>query len=175
MEIKDHYYLGKLLKPVGIQGRMLLFLDVDDPFSYKNLDAAFVYIGGNLVPFIIDDIRIRKDKQAEVKLQDIDDAEQCEILTGAPVYLPLSVLPQLSEDQFYYHEITGFKVIDKTHGEIGTVENVLDYPLQALLQVMKGRKEILIPVADEIILSVDRNKRTLHIQAPEGLIEMYLE
>ena len=154
---------------------MILFLDVDDPASYQNLEAAFIYIGGNLVPFMIDEIKIRTDKHAEVKFHDIDEPEQCEILTGTPVYLPLSALPALSENQFYFHEITGYQVVDKVHGEIGLVENVLDYPMQALLQVMKGPKEILIPVADEIILKVDRKNRLLHIHAPEGLIEMYLE
>jgi ribosomal 30S subunit maturation factor RimM len=88
---------------------------------------------------------------------------------------PLSALPRLSEKQFYFHEIAGYTVVDQVQGEIGKVEKVLDYPMQALLQVMKGTKEILIPVADEIILKVDRKNRLLHIHAPEGLIEMYLE
>ncbi|MBE0662591.1 MAG: 16S rRNA processing protein RimM [Bacteroidales bacterium] len=175
MEIEGHYYLGKILKPIGLDGHLLMFLDVDDASNYQNLDAIFASIGGNLIPFLIEEINLRPGKQAQVKFQDIDSIDQTDLLTGASVYLPIAALPGLGENQFYYHEIIGFNVIDKNFGELGEIEKVLDYPLQALLQVMHGDKEILIPVADEIISKVDKQQRVIHIDAPEGLIEMYLE
>jgi len=174
MEVKGHYYLGKIIKAVGLKGHVLVFLDVDDPTAYSSLDAVFAMVGGNLVPFIIEDFQLRPSSYAQVKFHDIDSADQVEVLTGSALYLPLDVLPKLNENQFYYHEITGFLVIDENFGEIGPVETVLDYPMQALLQVEHSGKEILIPVADEIILKVDRKNRMIHVRAPEGLIEMYI-
>ena len=174
MEISGYYYLGKILKPIGIQGELLIYLDVDEPNKYRDLDAAYAYVAGNLVPFIVQEINLRSGKQAAVRFHDIDDIDQTIVLVGAGLYLPLSVLPELTEDQFYYHEIEGFTVIDEKFGVLGEVEKVLDYPMQALLQVMHIDKEILIPVADEIITKVDKDKRIIRIQAPEGLIEMYL-
>ena len=175
MEIKGFYYLGKILKPLGIRGELLIYLDVDDPEKYQKLEAAYVFVGGNLVPFIVLEINLRSAKQAVIRFQDIDDVDQTEVLTGAGLYLPLSALPQLDENQFYYHEIEGFMLIDQEFGALGTVEKVLDFPMQALLQVMHNGKEVLIPIADEIILKVDKENRVIHIQAPEGLIAMYLE
>jgi len=175
LELKEHYYLGKILKPISFQGKLLIHLDVDDPGQYSSLDAVFVHVGGNLVPFFIEEIQLQPGKQAQVKFQDIDHVDQTEMLTGAGLYLPLAALPDLDENQFYYHEITGYLVVDHKFGEIGRVEKVLDYPMQALLQVKQGKKEILIPVADEIITAVDKQKQVIRITAPEGLIEMYLE
>jgi 16S rRNA processing protein RimM len=175
MEIEGHYYLGKILKPIGLNGHLLIFLDVDDASYYQHLDAVFVFIGGNLIPFLIEEIKLRPGKQAVVKFQDIDSIDQTDLLTAASVYLPIADLPGLGENQFYFHEIIGFTVIDKNFGELGEIEQVLDYPLQALLQLKHNNKEILIPVADEIILKVDKQNRIIHIDAPEGLIEMYLE
>jgi 16S rRNA processing protein RimM len=114
-------------------------------------------------------------KQAHVTFQDVDNLDQIEMLTGAALYLPVEALPELGENEFYYHEINGYMVVDHKYGELGTVEKVLDYPMQALLQLRRGEKEILIPVADEIITAVDKKNRSIHIKAPEGLIEMYLE
>lgn len=175
MEIAGHFYLGRILKSIGFQGQMLVLLDVDDPMQYKNLDAVFVYVGGNLVPFFIEKMNLREGKQAEINFQDIDDTGQTELLIGKSLYLPLAALPQLEGNQFYYHEITGFMVSDAHVGEIGRVESVLEYPKQALLQVMHQNKEILIPIADEIVLEVDRQNRIIYVRVPEGLIEMYLE
>ncbi len=175
MDIQGYYYLGKILKAVGVRGELMVYLDVDDPEKYQNLDAVFVFVGGNLVPFMVKEINLRTGKQALIRLQDIDDVEQTDVLTGAGLYLPLSALPPLTERQFYYHEIEGFMIIDQKFGSLGKVEKVLAYPMQALLQVMHKDKEVLIPVADEIILKVDKQLKTIHIHAPEGLIEMYLE
>jgi len=59
-------------------------------------------------------------------------------------------------------------------GEIGVLENVLDLPQQALFQILHHDKEVLIPVVEEVIMQVDRARRTIYIRAPEGLIDLYL-
>lgn len=154
---------------------MLIYLDVDDPGQYKNLDAVFVFVGGNLVPFFIEELQLRPGKQAQVIFQDVDSVDQTEVLIGTGLYLPIAALPKLGENQFYFHEVQGYVVIDEAFGDIGIVEKVLEYPKQALLQVMHGEKEILIPIANEIIIKVDKENRIMRIKAPDGLIEMYLE
>ena len=58
---------------------------------------------------------------------------------------------------------------------MGPVTEVLEYPTQAILQVMKDKKEVLIPILDQVIQNVDRDKKVLTITAPEGLIDMYLQ
>ena len=96
-------------------------------------------------------------------------------MVGKSVYLPMEMLPKLSGKQFYFHEIVGFMVVDTEKGELGPISEVLEYPTQAILQVMKGKKEILIPILDQVIQNVDRDKKILTITAPEGLIDMYLQ
>jgi 16S rRNA processing protein RimM len=85
------------------------------------------------------------------------------------------MLPKLSGKQFYYHEIVGFTVVDTEKGELGPVTEVLEYPTQAILQVMKDKKEVLIPILEQVIQNVDRDTKVLTITAPEGLIDMYLQ
>ena len=110
-----------------------------------------------------------------IQVQDVKTIEQAQNLVGKTVYLPLEMLPKLSGKQFYFHEIVGFTVVDTEKGELGPVSEVLEYPTQAILQVMKGKKEILIPILDQVIQKVDRDKKILTITAPEGLIDMYLQ
>ena len=51
MEIKDCYCLGRVTKPWGVKGQVMLFLDVDEPEDYATLDSAFVEVKGQLVPY----------------------------------------------------------------------------------------------------------------------------
>lgn len=172
MNINECYCLGRITKPWGVKGQLVLFLDVDSPEDYLDLDSAFVEIKGQLVPhfFHIDNINGNK---AVATFEDLTP-EQAGALVGHDLYLPLSLLPKLDGNRFYFHEVVGFRVVDSQHGDIGTIEQVIEYPAQPLFQVMKNGTEILIPVIDEVIDTVDRQNKTIHITAPNGLIDLYL-
>lgn len=174
MTISECYYLGKITKLVGTKGELVFFLDVDDTTPYRNLQSVFINLYGDLVPFFIQDIRFKHNNSAVVQLADMDSAEQAEMLLNKELYLPLSSLPKLKGDQFYYHEINGYSVIDENHGNIGTIDQVLEYPHQAIFSIRFNEKEILIPVADEIIQKLDRKSKIIYVKAPEGLIDIYL-
>lgn len=173
MEIKDCYYLGKVTKPWGVKGQVILFLDVDEPEDYAELDSAFVEVKGKLVPYFFHIDQLNGNK-AIVTFEEIT-AEQTTSLCGYSLYLPLDLLPKLEGNKFYFHEVAGFRVIDSEKGDIGTLAQVIDYPAQPLFQVMKNDVEILIPVIDEVIDKVDREQKTLYITAPKGLIDLYLD
>ncbi len=173
MNVSECYYLGRVTKPWGVKGQMILFLDVDSPEEYAGLDSAFIEIKGQLVPhfFHVDQLNGNK---AVVSFEDITP-EQASALVGHDLYLPLSLLPKLTGNQFYFHEVKGFHVIDSRHGDIGVIEQVIEYPAQPLFQIMKNGTEILIPVIDQVIDRVDRELKTIFITAPNGLIELYLD
>lgn len=173
MNIEECFYLGKVTKPWGVKGQVVLFLDVDAPEDYAELDSAFVDVKGKLVPYFFHVDQLNGNK-AIVTFEEIS-AEQAAALCGHSLYLPLDLLPKLEGNKFYFHEVVGFSVIDSEKGNIGTLAQVIDYPAQPLFQVMKNEVEILIPVIDEVIDKVDREKKTLYITAPKGLIDLYLE
>lgn len=167
------YYLGKITKPFGVKGQVVMFLDVDSPEQYEELDSVLVEgKGGILIPYFIADLNLNGNK-AIVSFEDLTPQES-QALVGSELYLPLSMLPKLTGNRFYYHEVKGFAVIDKEYGPIGQLTNVLDYPAQALFQIDFQGIEILVPVIDQVIERVDREAKTLYIDAPHGLIDLYI-
>jgi len=174
MNKKDFYYLGKITKTSGYKGSLVFFFDVDDITAYTQLEAVFVDLNDELIPFAISQIQFKSTKSAFVTLEDVETAEQAEALTGSDLYLPLSYLPPLTGDKFYYHEVIGFEVIDKNFGLVGILDRVMEQGSQDLFVVIHKNKEVLIPIQDEIINKVDRKKKTIEITSPEGLIEIYL-
>lgn len=172
--MEDFFYLGVITKPFGYKGQLVIYLDTDEPHKYKSLDSVFIEIGDEKLPYIIEDIQMKSDNnQAIVKFQDID-GEEAKSFVKAKLFLPLSMLPPLEGNKFYYHEVIGFKVIDKEKGEIGICKDFIDIAHQSIMQIDFQGKEILIPAIDEIFETVDRINKTIHITAPEGLIDIYL-
>ena len=175
MNIDDCYQLGYIVRKHGLKGEVYAHLDADEPERYQDLESVFVVLKENnvLIPFIIEYINI-KDQNAIIKFEEIDDADKAENLKSCQLYLPLEFLPELEENQFYYHEIVGFRVIDKNEGELGSVKNVYEVPNQDLIVMHYKSKEVLIPINDDIVNKVDKEKQVIYTTLPEGLLEIYL-
>lgn len=173
MTKEECFFFGKITKTHGLKGEVTIKIDVANPSDFVDLRYLLIEEGGNLIPYFIENHKINGDKMF-VAFEGVKRVEQAIIFVGRPVFLPNEMMPKLEEDEFYYQEIVGFKVVDNVKGEIGLISNVLEYPTQAVIQIMKDGKEILIPIHDDIVKKVDKKSKILNIKAPEGLIDMYL-
>lgn len=179
MNIEECFYLGYTSKVHGKQGELIAKLDVDNPDKYNKLESVLVRLNKNdnsLIPFFISHAQVLNNGTVKLKIDDINDVVQAELLVGKELFLPLTKLPKLTGNKFYYHEVIGFQVIDAVKGNIGEIFNVLEFPQQAVLEIKNAQeKEILIPITDQIIKTVNRAEKTIEIDAPEGLIDIYLD
>ena len=175
MTKEECYYLGKITRTNGNQGGLSIYLDVSNPNEYEGLDAVFVDIRGSLIPYFIEKINLHHSKNtAVVYFEDVDHIDLSQTLVNRDLYLPLNSLPKLEGTKFYFHEVLGFQIIDKNYGLLGKCENILEYPQQALFQVFHNKKEILVPTNDSFIIEVNREKKEITVEMPEGLLDVYL-
>jgi len=174
MQKEDCFYLGKVVSKYSFKGEVLVKLDTDEPEIYENMESVFVSLGNNLIPFFIDRCRLHKSALLRIDFEEVKDEPTADKLIGSELYLPLTMLPKLSGDKFYFHEVIGFTLMDEVHGNIGTIQSVNDSTSQDLFEVEKDGKQLLIPVSDEIITKLDRKNKTIHVKTPEGLVDLYL-
>jgi len=175
MDQSDCFYLGKIVSKYSYKGEVLVKIDTDEPEIYENMESVFIAMkGGNLVPFFIDRCRLHKSNLLRIDFEEVKDEAAADRIMRHALYLPLSALPKLEGDKFYFHEIIGFTVQDTVHGNIGIISGVNDTTSQAIFEVDKNGKQLLIPMTDEILTKVDRNNSTIHVSTPDGLVELYL-
>ncbi|WP_299710309.1 ribosome maturation factor RimM [uncultured Tenacibaculum sp.] len=174
MQTKDCFYLGRIVKKHSFKGEVIIKLDTDEPHLYKNLESVFVELGNNLVPFFIEKSSLSKSTMFRVKFEDVDSEADAEAIMKAGIYLPLTLLPKLTGNKFYYHEVIGFTITDKNFGDVGTITNINDSAAQPLFEIDRDGIEIFIPMIDDFIIKVDRENKTIAVETPEGLIDLYL-
>jgi len=172
MRKEDCFYLGKIVKKYSFKGEVILKLDTDEPDIYENLDAVFLDLGKNLLPFFIKTSLLQKGNQLRIRFEDINNESDADGILKTDVYLPLNLLPKLTGDQFYFHEIIGFKLEDINYGEVGIITSINDKTAQDLFVIEKENVEILIPMNDDFIKKIDRKNKKVIVETPEGLIEM---
>ena len=175
MTKEECFYLGKIVRKYSFKGEVLAKLDTDEPELYTEMESVFVEYAPNMVPFFIEHAQLHKSTLIRIKFEDVDTELDADDLIGAHLYLPLNLLPSLSGNKFYYHEIIGFKAIDQRFGEIGTITGVNDSTSQALFEIDRAGKQVLIPMNDDFIQKVDRDVKIIYLNVPEGLIELYLQ
>jgi len=172
MKVEDCYQLGYVIKTHGLQGEVQLFLDVDNPQEYQNLESVLVKQDKVLIPFFLEHISINA-KKSLAKFEEINSIEEAEKLVASEIYLPLSSLPKLSNGEYYLHQLVGLTLIDQGK-KIGTVDQIYEIGPQNLISVTYQNKEILVPITDGIIIKADFEKSELITKLPEGLIDVFL-
>jgi 16S rRNA processing protein RimM len=174
MRKEDCFYLGKIAKKFSFKGEVLIYLDTDEPELYENMESVFVEFNKNLVPFFIENSSLHKNDFLRVQFEDVDSEEEADSILNCAVYLPLSMLPKLEGNQFYFHEVIGFEIEDKRLGVFGKIVSINDSSAQPLFEVVNGTVEILVPMIDQFLVKIDRENKKVVMDLPEGLVEMYL-
>lgn len=174
MRKKDCFFLGKIISKHSFNGEILVKLDTDNPEEFIEMESVFVEIDKNLIPFFIEDSNLQKTDLLRIKFEDIDSEEEADDLINKELYLPLTLLPELTGNKFYFHEVIGFKVVDSNHGNIGVIIRINDNTPQPLFIIEHQEKEILVPITDAFIDKVDRENKTMHLTTPDGLVDLYL-
>ena len=174
MQKKDCFFVGKIVKKYSFKGELLVKLDTDEPQQFLEMESVFVEKHKNLIPFFIESLSLHKSTLLRIKFEEVHNEADADALLGSELFLPLDRLPKLSGNKFYYHEIIGFNVQDKKFGPAGTIIGVNDHTAQHLFIIEFKGQEILIPINDSFIREVDRENKIMHLDVPEGLIELYL-
>lgn len=171
MQKDDLFNLGKITRLHGYKGAMMLYIDADDPSLYYDLDGIFFDMNGTFVPFFFTRLD-PKGNQAVIELEGVESEAEARTFIDKEVWLPLDLLPKLSGKQFYFHEIEGFTIIDKTLGEVGIVKGFTNHPTNPLIICDYNEREVFLPMTDEQLIDVDRKKKQLIMDLPEGLLEL---
>lgn len=174
MTKEECFFLGKIVSKFSFKGEVSVKLDTDEPEEYTEMESVFVEYDGNLVPFFITKSSLQKSSLLRVKFEDIDDEDAAEDLVGCKLYLPLELLPQLEDDQFYFHEVIGYEVEDIRFGKVGTLQGVNDNSPQPLFVIDRQGKEVLIPLNDHFLHSIDKPNKKIIVDTPDGLIDLFL-
>ncbi len=170
----DCFELGIISKLFSFKGEVILFLDSDQPEHYYDLDMVFLEINGQLVPYFVEKSAVHnKANQLRVRFDTVDDEDGAKRIVKKKAYLPLAELPQLKDDQFYYHEVKGFIMHDQDDQKIGKVLDIIENPANTLAEVQYNFSEALIPLNDQSFISIDKANKIIKVNIPEGLLEIY--
>ena len=178
--------IAQVLKSNGTDGELVMGFREIAPEDINLNEPVFIVFDGLPVPFYIESFTKRGNSKALVRLTDICSMEDVEEIAGKAVYIEESQLPEMSIEEDGYAALVGWILLTPAENfqseleelpeeepeliEVGEITDFIDIPNNPCIEVETENGAVMIPLHEDLILSVDPEYQEIIMQIPEGLL-----
>ena len=174
--METYQSIGYTKKTYGVKGELKLNIADEYLEDFAQADVLFLAIAGRKIPYFVEYINF--ENPFTLKLEDFDSKEKVVELTGKEIFMRQSDL--LKEEEkvlefeptLRYKKYVNFEIHDKILGKIGIIEEIIEYPQQEMAAIKFQEKEMLIPLNEQLILTIDAENKVIEMDLPDGLLEL---
>lgn len=166
--------LGYFTKLHGYKGELTAYLDTEVLNDYQEVESIFVEVKGQIIPYFVETLSSKTNKTVKVKLEGVDTEDQAKSMVKAKIFILKEDLSETDETRLELRSILGYEVIDHLKGNIGTVHQILELAGNPQLEIDFNGKMILLPLHEDFIKKIDNEGKKVEVEAPEGLIDLFL-
>lgn len=167
------FNVGKVVNTHGIKGEVRVISKTDFPEErYKAGNKLYLFLPKSTEPLELTVQNHRTHKNFDLlTFEGYEDINLVEKFRDGILKVPESQLTELEEDEYYFHEIIGCRVLLPSGEEIGKISEILT-PGANDVWVVKSEsgQEILIPYIEDVVKQVDVENKTVTIEPMEGLL-----
>ena len=166
-------YIGFVRKIGGFHGEVMLAIESGDLEDYEDLKFFFIEMEGLPVPFAVEKV-VMKRGDFIVKFEDVNDEREAKKLLTKKVFVEKHHIAEM-EDESSWQDVVGFSAVDSVAGNLGVIEGIEEYPQQWLARCTFKGKEVLFPLNEDTVTEINDEQKTVFLDLPEGLIDLYLD
>lgn len=165
--------VGKIVNTHGIRGEVRVISQTDFPDERYRKGQRLTLFRENKAPLELTVAGHRKHKNFDLlTFEGYPTINDVEPLRDGILKVSKDELSELTENEYYYHEIIGLTVIDEQARELGKIKEILSPGANDVWVVQrKGKKDALIPYIESVVKQIDLDKGEVHIEIPEGLLD----
>ncbi|MDU4623974.1 MAG: ribosome maturation factor RimM [Enterococcus gallinarum] len=165
--------VGKIVNTHGIRGEVRVISQTDFPEERYRKGQRLTLFRENKAPLELTVAGHRKHKNFDLlTFEGYPTINDVEPLRDGILKVSKDELSELTENEYYYHEIIGLTVIDEQARELGKIKEILSPGANDVWVVQrKGKKDALIPYIESVVKQIDLDKGEVLIEIPEGLLD----
>lgn len=135
--------------------------------EYNTEEPLYLEIDKVAVPFFLEWIQEDEDK-FRLKFDSVHSIDEAQALVGKQIMIAEAFVAS-AEPQF---EFLNYELRNAEGLVIGIIQGFEVMGASQLLEVTYGDKALLIPFNEELIRAVNREKKHLHLEIAEGLLDL---
>jgi 16S rRNA processing protein RimM len=164
--------MGKVAATHGIRGQLRVI-------SYSGLTESFLSAGslflkdasGRMQQHDVAAVAVH-GKKLLVTLKGFSDINQVLSFVGSEVFLYRDQLPAPEEDEYYWHDLVGMKVVTTDNRLLGVLASIIETGSNDVYVVASDDREYLIPALSDVVVSVDIKEKIMTVTPAEGLFDL---
>lgn len=163
--------IGKVVKPLGIRGDVVILPMTGNLARFKKLKSVFV--GRNdadTIEVTVGSVVVER-RGVRLRLGAASDRTAAEKLVGSLLFVHEKDAIRLPKDTFFVHDIVGLNVIDEDGEPVGIVKDVLKYPANDVYVIENKGNEVLLPAVKEFIRKIDIETKTMRVKLIGGMFD----
>lgn len=170
--MKDYFSIGKIVASHGLGGEVVLQHALGKKTDLKGLQTLFIEEKNNsFLPYFVESTTIKNAQEIYIKLEGFNSKESARRLSQKEVWLLKADFDKYA-GQSSPISLLGYTMINEGK-EIGEVIEVIEQPLQVLCKIIYLGNEALIPIHQESLEKIDKKKKQVYVNLPEGLLDIY--
>ena len=169
----NYHSIGKIVATFGFKGEVVLRHHLGKKTSLKDLETIFIEEKKDeLLPYFIQGTRIKNEEELFIKFDGIDSKEAAHRLMQKQCWLTQAEFDKYAAKSAPI-ALLGYHVINEGK-DLGEILEVIEQPHQVLCRIDLNGNEALIPVHEGSLVKLDKKKKQVHVELPEGLLDIYL-
>lgn len=162
--------IGKIVGTHGLRGDLKVRPSSGDPELLLTIDQLTLRLSSGELLVAVPSRQVLHKGQVLLRLQGFETLNDVAELVGGQVLLAEDLLPELDEDEYYWGDLQGLRVVDRQRGDIGCLEQMFSTAAHDTYVVIGNFGEVLIPAVGQFILEIDLERRVMTVDLPEGLV-----
>ena len=161
--------IGKIVNTHGLRGEVKVVPWTDSPDDFEAVEKVFLKIKSEYMPLTVKAVRYQKNNLI-VKFREFDNINDVEAFKGATLYCDRDELGELPEGVYSIVDLIGLTVVSDEGDVVGVIADVFNTGANDIYDVKReGKKNLLLPVIDEVVKEIDMEKGQVTVHIMEGL------
>jgi 16S rRNA processing protein RimM len=170
MAYNANILLGRILKAHGFEGAVTVKLEKPFIENIPDMESVFLEIEGKPVPFFIEESDYPGGDILRLKFLWYSTFDKVKDFTGCRIFLTTGEKEKTNAD---VRTFNNYRICLPDNTVIGTISEIIENPGQWLLNILTPEgKELLIPFHEDFIRSVNKKKKIIIMELPEGLTDL---
>lgn len=170
--MKDYFSIGKIAATHGLRGEVVLQHAFGKKTDLKGLQTIFIEEKkDSFLPYFVEAASLKNNEEVYIKLEGFNSKESARRLSQKEVWILKADFDRYAATSSPI-SLLGFMMINEGE-EIGEVIEVIEQPLQVLCKIMYQGNEALIPIHKESLEKIDKKKKQVYVNLPDGLLDIY--
>ena len=168
----DLLRVARVLKSNGTDGEVLFGFREIAPEDLNQKEPVFITFDGLPVPFFIESFSKKGTSRALVHITGVKNLQDAEEIVGKDIFAGQQGINEYDseDDGLTVDDLIGWALLDTDNEKVGEITDYEDIPGNTCLYVETKDGQVMIPLHEDLILSVDEASKSISVAIPEGLI-----